>query len=263
MEAIPIFHTSNFIVSDPTKFSFIGSLPEAMLNYVPTDNELINEYQKKHVSGPFPLTHEMQKALEEVNKPKKGGKRKEKVGPSEPAQTPKKKIKRAACTPRSPFPVAQEDSDSQTVSEDIQARNANEDTEVSLQPMFLEPIPTQTTTKVSSPILTFVLSPNEPFHVPSPLPIPTTTSVPISTPITISPCPNVSVGVSQPQISVAQYTKSTGTTTTTMSSPPVTINISDMGEGASGVTIGRSSIQISPLHNDDPDIVFADDRDDF
>ena len=67
---IPILYTNNFIVSDPTKFGFIGSLPEAMLNYVPTKNELINEYRKKPTSGRRPLTPEMQKALEEANKPK-------------------------------------------------------------------------------------------------------------------------------------------------------------------------------------------------
>ncbi|CAI9264261.1 unnamed protein product [Lactuca saligna] len=53
---IPIFHILNFIMSDPTKFNFIGSLPEAMLNCVPIDNELINKYQKKPASGPHPLT---------------------------------------------------------------------------------------------------------------------------------------------------------------------------------------------------------------
>ena len=36
-----------------------------------------------------------------------------------------------------------------------------------------------------------------------------------------------------------------------------------MGAGASGVTIGPSSTQISPLHNDDPDTIFGDDHDDF
>lgn len=44
--AIPIFDTSNFIVSDPTKFYFFGSIPEAILLIVPTDNVLINEYRE-------------------------------------------------------------------------------------------------------------------------------------------------------------------------------------------------------------------------
>lgn len=58
----------------PVKFSFIGSLLEAMVNYVSTSNELISEYRKIPASGLRPLTPEMQKALEEANKPKKDGK---------------------------------------------------------------------------------------------------------------------------------------------------------------------------------------------
>lgn len=43
------------------------------------------------------MTDEMRKALEEVDKPNKGGKQKVKVGPSEPAQTPKKKKRALEC----------------------------------------------------------------------------------------------------------------------------------------------------------------------
>ncbi|XP_023763644.1 uncharacterized protein LOC111912141 [Lactuca sativa] len=98
--------------------------------------------------------------------------------------------------------------------------------------MVSEPIPTQSTAKVSSLISTSVPLTGKTFHVPSPPPSPTITSTPISTPITVATCPNVSVGVSQPQISVAQttplYTDST-TTTTATSSPPVTVNVFDTG----------------------------------
>lgn len=74
------------------------------------------------------------------------------------------------------------------------------------------------------------------------------TSTQATTPITIAPCLNVYVVVSQPQISIALstplYTDST-TTTTTMSTPPVTINISDIGSGAYGVTFGPD---LTPSH---------------
>lgn len=46
IESIPIFHTSNFIISDRTKFDFIGSLLDAMLNNVPAYNLIIREYRK-------------------------------------------------------------------------------------------------------------------------------------------------------------------------------------------------------------------------
>ncbi|CAI9259744.1 unnamed protein product [Lactuca saligna] len=65
--AIPIFHTSNFIVSDPTKFDFIGSIPEAMLLKVPTNNVLISEYRKKPASDSRPMPEDLRRALEEGN----------------------------------------------------------------------------------------------------------------------------------------------------------------------------------------------------
>ena len=74
MAAIPIFHTSNFIVSDPTKFYFVGSIPEAILIKVSAANVLITKYRKKPTYGPRPLNTEMRKAMEEVKKPIKGGK---------------------------------------------------------------------------------------------------------------------------------------------------------------------------------------------
>ena len=86
-----------------------------MLNYVPIANELINEDHKQPVSGPHHLTDEMCKAMEDASKPKKGGKRKPKVGPYELTQTPKKKVKRDACMPRSPSPDVDEDSESHTI----------------------------------------------------------------------------------------------------------------------------------------------------
>lgn len=235
MVAIPIFHTSNFIVSDPTKSDFVGSIPEAMLIKVPADNVLIIEYRKKPTYGPRPLTVEMRKDTEEANKPQKGGKQKKIVGPFEPAATPKKKVKKAARKPRSLSPI-QEDSESHTHSDPHErevVRNETEDTVTTSQPMVSEPIPTQSTTQVSSPISTSIPITNDSFHVPSLPPSLTATFAPTSIPITIAPCPNVSIRVSQQQISVAQstpsYTDSTATTTITTSSPQVTINVSDTG----------------------------------
>lgn len=50
LATILIFHTNNFIVSVPMKFDFVGSLLETIFNSVPTDNVVINEYQKKPAS---------------------------------------------------------------------------------------------------------------------------------------------------------------------------------------------------------------------
>ena len=72
--AILVFHTSNVIVSDSSRFVFIESIPETMLRYVPADSEVIKEYRRQLASSPRRLTVEMRKALEEVDKPNKGGK---------------------------------------------------------------------------------------------------------------------------------------------------------------------------------------------
>lgn len=70
-------------------------------------------YLKNPSSGARPITEEFRKILEDMNKPKRGGNRKEKVSTSEVVKTRKTKIKKAARKPRSPSPV-QEVSDSRT-----------------------------------------------------------------------------------------------------------------------------------------------------
>lgn len=90
----PILQTSNFMVSDPSKFDFISSIPESMLLNVPTENVVIDAYRKKPGSGICLMPKYFLKALKDGNKPKKGGNIKGKVGPSEPAQTPKRRLRR-------------------------------------------------------------------------------------------------------------------------------------------------------------------------
>lgn len=116
MAEIPILHTSNIIVSDPTKFSFIGSFPEAMLLNVPANNLIVNEYLKKAASSVHPMPEDLRKAIEEGVKLKRGGKRKDKANSFESIQGPKKKVKKAARKTRSPSPV-QEPSESRTHSD--------------------------------------------------------------------------------------------------------------------------------------------------
>lgn len=57
-------------------------------------------YRKFPGSGARPMPEELQKTIEETNKPKRGAKRKDKVVPSEEVKTPKKKVKKTACKPR-------------------------------------------------------------------------------------------------------------------------------------------------------------------
>lgn len=210
MAAIQIFHISNIILADNSNFSFIGSIPEAMLRDVSASSEVLWAYRSFPLSGFHPLTDEMRKVLEDVEKCNKGGKKKgTKFGLSEPAPSPKKvgkrkpeakpsaptkahnrkRAKKMARRARTLKPSDQEDSQSQTILDiPIQTEVYNEE-EVTSQPEVLEPATMNL--EVTTEFWTYIPINEEFFHdlfVPSP----TTT---ISIPITISPCPPVSLGV--------------------------------------------------------------------
>lgn len=55
---IPILKTYLFMMSDPTKFSFVGSIPRVMLEMVPQDNAILNVYHKQSSSGVRPIIEE-------------------------------------------------------------------------------------------------------------------------------------------------------------------------------------------------------------
>lgn len=56
-----------------------------MLRNIPTVSEVIQAYRSLPDFGPRPMPGALQKVLDEANKTMKGGKRKGKVVPSEPA----------------------------------------------------------------------------------------------------------------------------------------------------------------------------------
>ncbi|XP_023762192.1 cell wall protein DAN4-like [Lactuca sativa] len=167
--------------------------------------------------------------------------------------------------PRTLTPSVQEDSQSNTIS-DIstheQDQHEHDDTAATSQPIVSQSTPTQTNHEVTFSMPTSVPISDDFFQDFTP-PSPTTTTTLIS----IAPCPNVSMGVSQPQASIPPstplFTDSTTTTTTTTSTPPISVTVSDTGAGASGFTLGHESTPISPLRQGDPDTVFGYDVDDF
>lgn len=139
-----------------------------------------------------------------------------------------------------------------------------EDTATTLKPPTSTSIP-----KVSTPPTTYTPDSNF-FHMPTPPHSPTTTSSPITTtiPITIAPLPNIYVGVSQTHIYVALstpfYTDSTSTTTSIVSTLMSTVNVSDAGVGVTfGTTFGPRTYTASPLKDDYLDVMYGDDQDDF
>ena len=77
LSSIATFHTTKIIVTDPSKYLFIGSIPELMYACVSTESKIIQEYKKLPSSGPRELNSEMMRSIEEADKPAKRGKKQE------------------------------------------------------------------------------------------------------------------------------------------------------------------------------------------
>ncbi|CAI9298790.1 unnamed protein product [Lactuca saligna] len=190
----------------------------------------------------------MQSIINEAEKPKKGGQK----GP--PTPTKKKKIKKEARKPKSPTPSDNEDSQSDS---DVHIEGdepiQNKDTATTSQPDVSQPISTnpEVTTEIpfSVPIPTYFF---ENVSIPYPTAI-------VSIPITISPCLPVTLGISQ---SPPIFTDSTTTPITTVE-PLVSINAFDAGIGVSGFTTGHSTQPIFLLRQNDLDMIYGDDEDNF
>ncbi|XP_052624904.1 uncharacterized protein LOC128132397 [Lactuca sativa] len=83
LSSIATFHTKKIIVTDPTKFSFIGSIPEAMLIRISASSNVLQQYMKRPSVGPRELTLTMICSIKEADKPAKKDKKPEtqKEGP--------------------------------------------------------------------------------------------------------------------------------------------------------------------------------------
>ncbi|KAL7586246.1 hypothetical protein Lser_V15G38226 [Lactuca serriola] len=78
MSSIGTFHTKKIIVSDASKFSFIGSIPETMYGGVPSDSRLIRTIKEFRPTGPRELTPDMLRSIHDADKPTNRGKKGEK-----------------------------------------------------------------------------------------------------------------------------------------------------------------------------------------
>ena len=76
LSSIATFHTTKIIITDPSKYFFIGSIPKSMYAYVSPESKIILEYKKLPSSGPRELNPEMMRSIEEEDKPAKRGKSK-------------------------------------------------------------------------------------------------------------------------------------------------------------------------------------------
>ncbi|KAL7610066.1 extensin-like [Lactuca sativa] len=103
LSSIATVHTAKIIVTDPTNYSFIGSIPEAMLGRISASSNVLQQYRKRPSSGPKELTPAVVRSIEEADKPTKRGKKPDtqKEGPvykPTKVKTPKKRKSDKAAT---------------------------------------------------------------------------------------------------------------------------------------------------------------------
>ncbi|KAL7592851.1 hypothetical protein Lser_V15G34533 [Lactuca serriola] len=213
MSSIGTFHTTKIIVSDASKFSFIGSIPETMYGDVPSDSRIIRTIKEFKQSGPRELTQEMLKSIHDADKPVHRGKKADKgkqvtkgaKGPSPRKRKPTKAAqspqpKRRKTQPKRKLIIASSSSDSEGESSDSDGSQRGE-------------TPPRGNTPPRSP------TPDMEIHI-SPIPSPTQT-IPTSIP-TINPSttiPKTSFPIPPPIF----------TDTTTTTTAKVTTNVSDTG----------------------------------
>ncbi|XP_023750787.1 uncharacterized protein LOC111899139 [Lactuca sativa] len=220
MSSIATLQTANIIVADPARYSFVGSIPDSMLNCVPASRTIILSYKTLPLSGSRIYTPEMQQSLEDADKPAKRGKRGDSMkateeDPSSKATDLKKrksdkavasvpKKRKGKTQPWKPVTPSTSDSDSDhsdqsrddfgtTIGEDI-VSDAERVPSHPPSPTFEVPVNDSVPYPPSSPTQTSVPVTSAPF----PPPIPTTPqdSAPIAPPVfsqsTTKPTVNVS-----------------------------------------------------------------------
>ncbi|KAL7595143.1 hypothetical protein Lser_V15G31155 [Lactuca serriola] len=78
LSSIGTFHTTKIIVSDSSKFQFIGSISESMYGDVPSDSRIIRTYKEFRRSGPRELTPDMIQSIHDADQPAPRGKKNDK-----------------------------------------------------------------------------------------------------------------------------------------------------------------------------------------
>ncbi|XP_023766520.1 flocculation protein FLO11-like [Lactuca sativa] len=91
LSSIATFHTTKIIITDPTKYSFVGSVPETMLAHVSAASNVLQQYRKILSSCPRELTPAMVRSIEEADKPVKRGNKNETQKEAQPQPKKQKK----------------------------------------------------------------------------------------------------------------------------------------------------------------------------
>ncbi|KAL7588162.1 hypothetical protein Lser_V15G40899 [Lactuca serriola] len=200
MSSIGTFHTTKIIVSDASKFSFIGSIPETMYCDVPSDSRLIRTIKEFKATGPRQHTPEILKSIHDADKPVNRGKKAEKgkqvtkapKGPSprkrkqtKPAQSPQPKRRKTQLKRKLVIASSSSDSENESSgSDDSQRgetpprgntppRSPTPDMEIHVSPIPSPPLTIPTSIPTINPVTTI---PKTSFPIPPPIFTDTTTT---------------------------------------------------------------------------------------
>ncbi|XP_052627167.1 uncharacterized protein LOC128133688 [Lactuca sativa] len=227
LSSIATFHTMKIIVTDPTKFSYIGSIPEAMLGCISASSNLLQQYRKRPSVGPRDLTPTMLRSIEEADKPARGARslnrRRRDRSQNQPRSRTPKKRKTDKVAPSQPQPKKQKkparrlilQSSSDSDLEYVPPKQKNALPSDSENESFDEEASDRGDTPPRSP------TPEIPVRSlpPSPPPVTIPVSIPLISPITTSQ-PFTTIPIPTPI-----FTDTTSTTTTkptfTVPNPPI------------------------------------------
>ncbi|CAI9268699.1 unnamed protein product [Lactuca saligna] len=241
--SISIYHTTGIIIVDTSKFSFVGSCPEAMFREVLEARKILEAYRELFSLGFRPLTQEMKSIIAEADKPKKGW-------GSKRWEESRKETRGARGS------IYSNSSSKETKRSDLFTYTKESDTQSDVRLEEDDPVRNEDVT--SNPEVTPTY--NDFFRSPPHSPKTTTTT----TPITVAPCPPPvsSQTLGSILLSTPLFSDSIAPPTPSIE-PHVAVKESNATNNTSGFKTTHISLPISLLRQDDPDMIYGDGEDDF
>ncbi|CAI9263314.1 unnamed protein product [Lactuca saligna] len=228
LSTINVFHTTKIIVTDPTKFSFVGSIPDSMSAGVSKESIIMKAYKDFRPSGPRELSAEMVQSINDADKPATRGKKPEQG-----------KIKKGAKGAKGPFPKKRKPS-KPDLSPPAKKKKVQPRRKLILSSSSKDSEENHSDSYESARGETPPHSPGHEVHVsskpPSPSPIPTSSIPIITSSISI---PSISNPISIPPITTSLQTTTTSlppplfTEATTTTTREVLTNVSNTGVSTS------------------------------
>ncbi|KAL7610282.1 hypothetical protein Lser_V15G13610 [Lactuca serriola] len=218
------FHTTKILVTDPSKYLFVGSILASMYVCVSNQSAIIQAYKKLPSSSPRELTPAMVRSIEKADKPSQRGKKQDKqneglVLKGAKGQTPKKrKTEKAAPSQPKQKKTKKPARGSESSDEEVSVRGATPPRSLTPEvPVRSKaPSPPPASIPISLPTTFWVITsqPSSMIPIPTPIFVDATTTTTMGAQTNIS---NAGVHSSAPETPVttqhSSFTRSTDTNT--------------------------------------------------